>query len=74
MQWKRRRHKKLITQDQIREALKAVQDPELKRSIVDLRMVKGILVKGGEVQINLALTTLGCPMKKRSFEDVKQVA
>lgn len=62
----------MITQNQIREALQAVQDPELKRSIVDLHMVREILVKDEEVLINLALTTLGCPMKKRIVEEVKQ--
>jgi ATP-binding protein involved in chromosome partitioning len=62
----------MITQHQIREALQAVQDPGLKRSIVDLQMVREIHVKDEEVQINLALTTLGCPMKKRIVEEVKQ--
>ena len=61
----------MITQNQIREALQAVQAPELKRSIVDLRMVREILVKDEEVLINLARTTLGCPMKKRIVEEVK---
>ncbi len=62
----------MITQHQIREVLDAVQDPGLKRSIVDLGMVKEIHVSEESVQINLALTTLGCPMKKRIVEEVKE--
>jgi len=62
----------MITQDQIREALQTVQDPELKRSIVDLRMVRRVQVKDEGVQIELALTTLACPMKKRIVDEVKR--
>ena len=62
----------MITQHQIREVLDAVQDPGLKRSIVDLGMVKEIHVSEESVQINLALTTLGCPMKERIVEEVKE--
>ncbi len=58
----------------IREALKAVLDPELKRNIVDLQMVKDISVSNGEAHITLALTTLGCPMKKRFIEEVMRAA
>jgi ATP-binding protein involved in chromosome partitioning len=58
-------------EERIRESLKTVQDPELKRNIVELRMVRDIRVTDGEVRITLALTTLGCPMKKRIVEDVK---
>jgi ATP-binding protein involved in chromosome partitioning len=57
---------------EIRETLKSVQDPELKKNIVELRMVRDICIKEGEVRINLALTTLGCPMKKRIVEDVER--
>ncbi len=62
----------MITQHEIREALQAVQDPGLKRSIVDLGMVREIRAGEDGVKINLALTTLGCPMKKSIIEDVKQ--
>jgi len=57
---------------QIREALEAVQDPELKRNIVELRMVRDISIRDGEARITLALTTMGCPMKKRIVEDVER--
>ena len=52
-----------VSQDQILEALRPVQDPELHRSIVDLGMVKGIDVQGGAVTVVVALTVAGCPLR-----------
>ncbi len=52
-----------VSQDQILEALRPVQDPELHQSIVDLGMVKGIDVEGGAVTVVVALTVAGCPLR-----------
>jgi ATP-binding protein involved in chromosome partitioning len=52
------------TESQIREALKAVIDPELRRDIVELEMVRAVTVKeGGVVDVTVSLTTPGCPIK-----------
>jgi ATP-binding protein involved in chromosome partitioning len=52
------------TREQITEALKSVIDPELRRSIVELEMVRAIDVKdGGVVDVTVSLTTPGCPIK-----------
>src|SRR5919112_1945446 len=52
------------TREQILEALKAVIDPELRRDIVELEMVRSIDVKdGGVVDVTVSLTTPGCPIK-----------
>jgi len=51
------------TQEQVLEALRPVQDPELNRSIVDLDMVRGIRVDGGSVGVTVALTVAGCPLR-----------
>jgi ATP-binding protein involved in chromosome partitioning len=52
------------TREQITEALKSVIDPELRRSIVELDMVRSIDVKdGGVVDVTVSLTTPGCPIK-----------
>jgi ATP-binding protein involved in chromosome partitioning len=52
------------TRDQILEALKVVIDPELRRDIVELEMVRSIDVKdGGVVDVTVSLTTPGCPIK-----------
>jgi ATP-binding protein involved in chromosome partitioning len=51
------------TDVEIIEALRPVEDPELRRSIVDLGMVKGAEIDGGAVRVTVALTTPGCPLK-----------
>jgi ATP-binding protein involved in chromosome partitioning len=52
------------TESQILEALKVVIDPELRRDIVELEMVRSIDVKaGGIVDVTVSLTTPGCPIK-----------
>ncbi|MBB4661175.1 ATP-binding protein involved in chromosome partitioning [Conexibacter arvalis] len=52
------------TQDQIREALRAVIDPELRKDIVELEMVRSIDVHPtGVVDVMVSLTTPGCPIR-----------
>ncbi len=51
------------TQDQIIDALRPVEDPELRRSIVDLGMVRSVKVDGGQVSVQFALTVAGCPLR-----------
>jgi len=52
------------TREQITEALKAVIDPELRKDIVELEMVRAIDVKdAGVVDVTVSLTTPGCPIK-----------
>src|SRR3954468_22191404 len=50
--------------DQIIEALRPVEDPELRRSIVDLGMVRhATLDEHGVVGVLIALTVAGCPLR-----------
>jgi ATP-binding protein involved in chromosome partitioning len=52
------------TREQITEALKAVIDPELRKDIVELKMVRAIDIKdAGVVDVTVSLTTPGCPIK-----------
>ena len=52
------------TKDQVTEALRAVIDPELRRDIVDLQMVRSIDVHpNGVVDVTVSLTTAGCPIR-----------
>ncbi len=54
----------LPTQDQVNDALRAVIDPELRRSIVDLGMVRSIdIAEDGRVDVVVSLTTPGCPIR-----------
>jgi ATP-binding protein involved in chromosome partitioning len=61
------------TQEQIREALKAVIDPELHQNIVELDMVRSIqLHENGVVDVMVSLTTPGCPIRSHFETGVAQ--
>jgi ATP-binding protein involved in chromosome partitioning len=59
----------MATDEQIRDALTNVIDPELRRNIVELGMVRLIEQGlGGHVDVKVSLTTAGCPIRSH-FED-----
>jgi ATP-binding protein involved in chromosome partitioning len=63
----------LPTQEEITEALRAVIDPELRRSIVELGMVRSIEVRDdGRVEVVVSLTTPGCPIRSHFQQAVAQ--
>ncbi|HLI47821.1 MAG TPA: Mrp/NBP35 family ATP-binding protein [Chthonomonas sp.] len=52
-----------ISKEQILEALRVVEDPDLHRDIVTLGFVKDVRVCGGNVALRIELTTPACPVK-----------
>ncbi|WP_049574169.1 Mrp/NBP35 family ATP-binding protein [Nonomuraea sp. SBT364] len=59
------------TQEQVTAALATVIDPEIRRPITDLGMVKGIdIATDGKVRVGVYLTVAGCPMKDTIRRDV----
>jgi ATP-binding protein involved in chromosome partitioning len=59
--------------DDILRALERVIDPELRKPVTELGMVRDVRVEGGHVAVRIALTVAGCPLRS-SFEDqVSQV-
>jgi ATP-binding protein involved in chromosome partitioning len=52
-----------LTDADVIEALRPVEDPELHRSIVDLGMVREVRVALPAVSLQVALTIPGCPLK-----------
>ena len=44
------------------EKLKTIPDPELNISLVDLGLVYAVKVNGGQAQITMTLTSIGCPL------------
>jgi ATP-binding protein involved in chromosome partitioning len=57
--------------DAVRTALATVKDPEIRRPITELDMVKDVRVDGGIVRVDVYLTIAGCPLKDRLTADVK---
>ena len=61
------------TKDQVTEALRAVIDPELRRDIVELEMVRSIDIHpNGVVDVVVSLTTAGCPIRSHFQTAVDQ--
>ena len=54
--------------DEILEALEQVIDPELRKPVTELDMVREVRVDGGRVAVTIALTVAGCPLRS-SFEE-----
>jgi ATP-binding protein involved in chromosome partitioning len=53
----------MATDQQILDALRAVQDPDLHRDIVSLGFIRNLKVEGGNVSFTIMLTTPACPVK-----------
>jgi ATP-binding protein involved in chromosome partitioning len=61
------------TREQVLDALRAVIDPELRRDIVELEMVRSIEVhENGVVDVMVSLTTSGCPIRNHFETAVAQ--
>jgi ATP-binding protein involved in chromosome partitioning len=54
--------------DDILTALEQVIDPELRKPVTELDMVRDVTVDGGHVAVTIALTVAGCPLRS-SFEE-----
>src|SRR4051812_15717603 len=58
----------MVTREEIHEALSRVIDPELRKPVTELNMVRAIEIDGADVAVTIALTVVGCPLRS-SFED-----
>jgi ATP-binding protein involved in chromosome partitioning len=60
----------MVTEVQVREALRNVLDPEIGRPIEDIGMLRGISIEGDTVRVDVLITIEGCPLKDRITNDV----
>jgi ATP-binding protein involved in chromosome partitioning len=58
----------------VRNAVAAVVDPELRRPLGELDMLREITVEGGVAHVSIALTIVGCPASDRIERDVRAAA
>lgn len=63
-----------VSADAVRAAVGAVSDPELRRPIGELDMVREISVDGDIAHVAIALTIVGCPAADRIASDVRAAA
>jgi ATP-binding protein involved in chromosome partitioning len=60
----------VVTEEQVREALHGVRDPEIGRPIDELGMLAGVAIEGERVVVDVLLTIAGCPLQDRITGDV----
>jgi metal-sulfur cluster biosynthetic enzyme len=60
------------TPEQITEALGKVYDPELKKPVTELGMVRDVDVRGSHLVVTIALTVPGCPLRHSFDEQVQR--
>ena len=64
----------MITEDQVRTALRRVKDPELNLNIIDLGLVYEIEVsEGRDVHVEMTLTSPGCPAGPEIMSEAQRV-
>ncbi|WP_218083001.1 Mrp/NBP35 family ATP-binding protein [Anthocerotibacter panamensis] len=62
----------VIDRQAILNALRPVQDPELRRSLVEMNMIRNVEIKDGAVKFTLVLTTPACPLREMIVDDCKK--
>jgi ATP-binding protein involved in chromosome partitioning len=56
----------------ILKALSTVNDPDLKRDLVSLNMIKDLKVEGKNIAFTVVLTTPACPLKEKIRQDCEE--
>jgi metal-sulfur cluster biosynthetic enzyme len=61
-----------VSADQVKAALRKVKDPDLNLNIVDLGLIYAIGVEGSKVNIDMSLTSPGCPSGPEIMTDAER--
>jgi len=59
----------ILNSSSVLEVLRPVQDPELRKSLVELNMIRNVKIDDGKVSFTLVLTTPACPLREFIVED-----
>lgn len=62
----------MITEDQVRKALRKVKDPELNLDLVVLGLIYNIEIDGSHVDVTMSLTSPACPVAGQIVDDARQ--
>ncbi len=60
----------MLTKEAVMNVLNGIDDPELRKPVTELDMVKFVNIEKGDVTVGITLTVPGCPLKGRISEDV----
>ena len=64
----------MVTKDDVIEAMRQVEDPELGMDIVDLGLLYDVEIDGPKVKVIHSLTSMGCPAGPMIQEDIHNTA
>ncbi|MEM7578689.1 MAG: Mrp/NBP35 family ATP-binding protein [Cyanobacteria bacterium P01_A01_bin.80] len=62
----------VLDSNSVLEVLRPVEDPELRKSLVELNMIRNVKIKDGKVSFTLVLTTPACPLREFIVEDCQK--
>ena len=62
----------MASRDDVLRALERVIDPELRKPVTELDMVRDVRVENGHVEVTIALTVAGCPLRSSFEEQVRR--
>ena len=62
------------TREEVFEALRVVEDPELGMDIVELGLLYDVAVEGPKVHVTFTLTSMGCPVGPMIEQQITEVA
>lgn len=62
----------VLDSNAVLEVLRPVQDPELRKSLVELNMIRNVKIAGSQVSFTLVLTTPACPLRQFIVEDCQK--
>lgn len=62
----------VLDSQSVLDILRPVQDPELRKSLVELNMIRNIKIDAGQVSFTLVLTTPACPLRQFIVEDCEK--
>jgi len=62
----------VVSEDQVKLALRRVKDPDLNLNIIDMGLVYGIQVDGPVVKVDMTLTSPGCPSGPEIMGDAER--
>jgi ATP-binding protein involved in chromosome partitioning len=65
-------NQKIVSQDEILAALSKVQEPELRKDLVTLNMIRDLKIEQGKVGFTIVLTTPACPLRTQIEREAKE--